>query len=276
MNTEKARQLQKLAQSFRMQTLEVLHEIQTGHPGGSLSAAEILTVLYFDKMHIDPARPDMPDRDRLILSKGHAAPMLYTVLANRGYFPAEELHSLRQAGSCLQGHPCLGKTPGVDLSSGPLGLGLGAGLGMALAARMDHTGVTVYVVLGDGELQEGAVWESAMAAAKYRPGNLIAVVDNNGVQLDGTNDEIMPLGDLTAKFSAFGWRVIPCDGHDAASLSDALDAAGSTGGAPALVLAKTVKGKGVRFMEGKSMWHGRPIGDTEYAAAMAELGGTGV
>jgi transketolase len=272
LSRQRKNELEALCLRLRQELIRVLHGIQTGHPGGSLSMTEILVMLYFEKLRIDPARPGDPDRDRFILSKGHGAPMLYAVLAERGFFPREDLKSLRQIGSHLQGHPCARKTPGIELSTGPLGLGLSAGLGMALAARLDGRDHRTYVLMGDGELQEGIVWEGAMSAAKFAADTLRVIVDYNGVQLDGTLDEIMPLGDLSAKWRAFGWQVIEVDGHDLTQLSEALDQAATVEGRPTVILAKTVKGKGVSFMEGKSAWHGKPIGDDDYVRAMKELG----
>lgn len=273
MTEERKQELQNICLGFRNELMDLLHSIQTGHPGGSLSCTEILTTLYFEKMNIDPKNPGKAGQDHFILSKGHAAPMLYMVLAKLGYFPEEELKTLRQINSRLQGHPCVHKTPGVELSTGPLGLGLGAGLGMCLSERLKGSDAYTYVVLGDGEIEEGAVWEAAMAASKFKADHLIAILDNNGVQLDGTVDEIMPLGDIRAKWEAFGWEVIPCDGHDVEAISEAVDAAKKVSGKPVLIQAKTVKGKGVSFMEGKNTWHGKAIGDEEYKKAKAELGG---
>lgn len=273
---KRKQELEALTKNFRIQLIELLHAIQTGHPGGSLSAVEIITTLYFEKMNIDPANPGMEGHDHFILSKGHAAPILYIALAHRGFFPVEELPSLRQIDSRLQGHPCAHKTPGVEVSSGPLGLGLGAALGIALGERLKGSDAMTYVLLGDGELQEGIVWETAMSAVKFRADHLVAIVDKNGVQLDGTVDEIMPLGDLAAKFRAFGWDVLTCDGHDISSVADALDAAKIGKGAPTVILAETVKGKGVSFMEGKNTWHGRPINDEEYTVAIRELRGEAI
>ncbi len=268
---QRRQELDKLCLQFRRDVIEVLHERQTGHPGGSLSVCEILTALYFYAAKIDAARPDQPDRDRIVLSKGHAAPMLYRILAQKGFFGQEEMHSLRELNSRLQGHPCSHSTPGVDMTSGPLGIGLSAALGMALGLKQDAPGARVFVVLGDGELNEGTVWEACMAAAKFGADNLTAIVDWNGVQLDGTTDQIMPMGDLAAKFSTFGWRCINCDGHDLSALCDALDQSAQVKDAPAVILAHTVKGKGVSFMEGKNAWHGKPIGDREFEQAMREL-----
>lgn len=270
---ERKEELETLTLKFRNDLMDLLHSIQTGHPGGSMSAAEIVTTLYFEKMNHDPKNPKMEGRDRFIMSKGHACPILYLNMAETGYFPKEDLKSLRQAGSHLQGHPCAHKTPGVELSTGPLGLGLGAGLGMALSEKMKKSDATIYVLLGDGEIQEGGIWEACMAASKFKADNLIAILDNNGVQLDGTLEDIMPMGDLNAKFTSFGWTVIHCDGHDVESFGKAVDEAKAVKGKPAVIIADTVKGKGVSFMEGKNIWHGKPISDEEYRAAKLELGG---
>ena len=264
-------ELERLCKGFRLQLMTLLHGIQTGHPGGSLSSAEIMTTLYFEKLNVDAKNPKDTNRDRFVLGKGHAAPMLYMILAEKGFFPKDELGTLRQLDSKLQGHPCALKTCGVELSTGPLGLGLPAALGMALGARLDNLDYTTVVLMGDGELQEGIVWEAAMSAAKFKVDNLIAIVDNNGVQLDGTCEEIMPMGDIGAKWRAFGWHVIAIDGHDVGQISEAVDAAKQVRGQPTVILAKTIKGKGVSFMEGKSTWHGKPISKDEYANAMSEL-----
>ncbi len=273
MTEEKVLELKKLTLRFRNDLIDILHHIQTGHPGGSLSAAEIVTTLYFDKLNIDPKNPKSEGRDRFIMSKGHACPILYINMAEKGYFPKEDLMTLRQVDSHLQGHPCAHKTPGVELSAGPLGLGLGAGLGMALGERMKKSDAYTYVLLGDGEVQEGGVWEAAMAASKYKANNLIAILDHNGVQLDGTLEEIMTIGDIGAKFEAFGWNVLYCDGHDIPSISNAVDEAKTSTEKPSVIIAKTVKGKGISFMEGKSAWHGKAIGVEEYKQAKIELGG---
>lgn len=272
--TETRRQeIETLCARMRQELMDVLYAVQTGHPGGSLSCCEILAALYFHTMNIDPSDPQRQDRDRLILSKGHAAPMLYLCLAHKGFFPIGQMKTLRQINSSLQGHPCAHKTPGVDLSTGPLGLGLSAGVGMALAARVNAQSYRVFVILGDGEMQEGAVWEAAMTANKYKAENLIAIVDHNKVQLDGTNEEIMPMGNIAEKFSSFGWRVFPADGHDVASLTEALDSAVAYKDGPSVIIAETVKGKGVSFMEGKHIWHGRPLTVEDYEKAKAELKG---
>ena len=273
MTDERKQELESLCLRFRNELIDLLHEIQTGHPGGSLSCLEILTTLYTEKMNHNPKNPKMEGRDRLILSKGHAAPILYMNLAEQGYFKKEELKTLRQINSNLQGHPCMHKTAGVELSTGPLGLGIGAGLGMCLGERLKGNDSYIYVILGDGEIQEGSIWESVMAASKFNADHLIAILDNNGVQLDGTLEAIMPMGDIKAKWEAFGWNVIPCDGHDVSSISDAVDKAKENKGKPTLILAKTVKGKGISFMEGKNTWHGKAISDEDYKNAKAELGG---
>ena len=269
--SEKHIELENLCRTFRSDVIRVLHERQTGHPGGSLSVCEILTALYFYAANIEADNADDPNRDRVVLSKGHAAPMLYRILAEKGFFDPEEMHSLRTLDSRLQGHPCSHSTPGVDMTSGPLGIGLSAALGMALGLRCDGSGARVYAVLGDGELNEGTIWEACMSAAKFGADHLTAIVDWNGVQLDGTTEQVMPLGDLCAKFSAFGWRCIECDGHDITSLCSALDESRLSKGVPCVILARTVKGKGVSFMEGKNTWHGKPIGEEEFKQAIQEL-----
>lgn len=269
---EKAR-LEKLCRQFRIDLIETLHQRQTGHPGGSLSVLEILTTLYFTQMDVDPQNPLKPDRDRLVLGKGHAAPALYRVLAEKGFFPVEEMATLRCLNSRLQGHPNPLDTPGVDITSGPLGLGLSAALGMALALKLDHSDRRVYCVLGDGEINEGTVWEGLMAAVKFRADNLCAVLDWNGVQLDGVTEDIMPMHNIPERFASFGWHVIQCDGHDVEALYEAFETAKTVRGVPTVILAHTVKGKGVSFMEGKNAWHGKAIDDKSYEQAMKELGG---
>lgn len=271
LSKEREAQLRELCRVFRVDVLTAIHAAQSGHPGGSLSVCEILTLLYQERMNIDPARRDDPDRDRLVLSKGHAAPMLYRNLIEKGFLPADGMASLRKINSELQGHPST-HTPGVEMPAGPLGLGLAAAQGMALGLKLNGSKARVYAVLGDGEQNEGAVWEAAMSAPKFALDNLCAVVDYNKVQLDGTTDEVMPLGDLPAKWRAFGWNVIECDGHDLMALDAAFDKAEQTKGVPTVVIANTVKGKGVSFMEGKSAWHGKAIDDESFAKAMQELG----
>ena len=269
---ERAAELTELCRVFRIDVLTAIHAVQSGHPGGSLSVCEILTLLYQERMNVSPDRADDPDRDRLILSKGHAAPMLYRNLVEKGFLPKDSMSTLRQTDSLLQGHPST-HTPGVEMPAGPLGLGLAAAQGMSLGLRMNGSPARVYAILGDGEQDEGAVWEAAMSAPKFKLSNLTAVVDYNKVQLDGPVAEVMPLGDLPAKWRAFGWNVIECDGHSIEALSDAFDAAESYGEGPSVIIAHTVKGKGVSFMEGQAGWHGKAIDDESFAKAMAELGG---
>lgn len=269
---EKAR-LDKLCNQFRIDLIETLHQRQTGHPGGSLSVCEILTTLYFEEMNVDPADPQMADRDRLVLCKGHAAPMLYRVLAEKGFFPVDEMKTLRCLDSRLQGHPCPLETPGVDAATGPLGIGLSAALGMSMALKLNNSPARVYAILGDGEIEEGTVWEALMAAVKYKADNLCAVLDWNGVQLDGTTADIMPMANIPDRFKSFFWHVIECDGHDVDALYAAFEEAKTVKGQPTIVLAHTVKGKGVSFMEGKNGWHGKAIDDESYEKAMIELGG---
>ena len=273
MTKEKKQELDALCLKFRRGLIEQLHAIQTGHPGGSLSVCEILTTLYFDEANISPENWNDRSRDKIILCKGHAAPMLYLELAEKGFFPMEEFKTLRQINSRLQGHPCSKETPGVEVSTGPLGLGYPVALGMALSDKADGIDAYTYAVLGDGEINEGVVWEAAMNASKFKADNLITILDWNGVQLDGTTEQVMSMGDVELKWKAFGYYTIVCDGHDVAALSAAIAAAKSVKGVPSIILAKTVKGKGVSFMEGKNTWHGAPIGDEQYEIAMKELGG---
>lgn len=268
--------LEKTVQQIRRDIVNMVHAAGSGHPGGSLSAAEFVTALYFGVLeNIDPQNPQKPDRDRFVLSKGHCCPVLYAALCRRGYFGEEHLTKLRKYGSILQGHPDMNKTPGLDISSGSLGNGLAAGLGMALAARVDHLSYRVYVLMGDGEQQEGLVWEAAMAAAHHKVKNLIAIVDCNNLQINGTIDEIMNIEPLADKWRAFGWNVLEnIDGNDMASVLTALDTAKAMGG-PTVILAKTVKGKGVSYMENVAVWHGKAPSDEETAQALAELSGGG-
>jgi len=262
-----------LCKKFRIELIKCLHTVGSGHPGGSLSATEIITTLYFHELNVNPKNPNDPDRDRFILSKGHAAPMLYLNLAEKGYFDKSELSNLRQMNHMLQGHPCAKTTPGIDLSTGPLGLGISAAVGMAIADKLDKKGYNVYVLIGDGETQEGIVWEAAMAASKYKLDNLIVILDHNKVQLDGTIDEIMPLGDINAKWESFGWKVIETNGHNIRDIASALEEAKRAKGRPTIIIAETVKGKGISFMEGKNIWHGKPIDDEHFNLAMKELSG---
>lgn len=273
LTSEQEGKLVNLCKKFRKELIECLHVIGSGHPGGSLSATEIITTLYFHELKVNPKNPNDPDRDRFILSKGHAAPMLYLNLAEKGYFDMRELCNLRQLNYMLQGHPCAKTTPGVDLSTGPLGLGLSAAVGMALAGKLDKKKYNVYVLIGDGETQEGIIWEAAMAASKYKLDNLIAILDHNKVQLDGTIDEIMPLGNINAKWESFGWKVIETNGHNIRDISSALEEAKRVKVKPTIIVAETVKGKGISFMEGKNIWHGKPIDDEHFNIAMKELSG---
>jgi transketolase len=269
----KAEELQYLAQQFRIAVLDILHERGTGHWGGASSAAELLAALYFDVLRVRPDEPQWPERDRLVVSKGHASCMLYTVLAHRGFLPAEELPTFRQLGSRLQGHPCMRRTPGVDMSTGSLGHGLSIALGMALAARMSGKEWWTYALLGDGDLNEGQTWEAIMAAAKFRPERLVALVDYNKVQLDGPSDQIMPMDPLPDKFRAFRWNVAPVvyNGHDMLEVFDSFDWIRSQRQWPVAVIYATHKGRGVSFMEDNAYWHGAPIDDASYAKARAEL-----
>lgn len=274
LDAKRISELEEKCLEFRKDVITILHDRQTGHAGGSLSACEILTVLYLQCANISANNANDPSRDRIILSKGHAAPMLYRCLAEKYFFPKEELRTLRQPGSRLQGHPCSKKTPGVELSTGPLGLGLSAGVGIACANQLSGIDSKIYVVLGDGELNEGSVWEAAMSAAKYQTKDLIAIVDWNKVQLDGTTEKIMPMPNMEERWRSFGWEVIRCDGHSISSLFDAIESAkNSTDRSPKVILADTIKGKGVSFMEGTNKFHGKAISDEEYALAIKELGG---
>ena len=259
------------AKAMRRRIIEMLAASKSGHPGGSLSAVEILTVLYFQEMKIDPNEPANPDRDRFVLSKGHAAPALYAALAERGFFPREDLLGLRKLGSHLQGHPDMRKTPGVDMSTGSLGQGLSASVGMALAGRLDQKNYRVFTLIGDGECQEGIVWEAAMAASHFKLENLTAFLDSNGLQIDGPCQEVMGVEPLDQKWRAFGWHVIVVDGHDLSQISDAIAAAKLVKGQPTMIIAKTVKGKGVSFMENQAGWHGNAPNAEQAAQALAEL-----
>lgn len=258
---------------LRRTVVEMIYCAQSGHPGGSLSAADIVAALMFHKLRIDPANPGWPERDRFILSKGHAAPLLYAALAMRGFFPVEELKTLRQLDSRLQGHPDRLKTPGVEMTAGALGHGLAIGVGLAMTARMDCLPYHTYVLLGDGELQAGVVWEGALFAAKYHLDNLTAIVDLNGVQLDGFVREIMPLEPIADKWRSFGWYVIQLHGHNMRQILDALDEADDIHGKPTVLIAHTTKGKGVSFMENQCAWHGRAPSAEQCEQAICELGG---
>jgi transketolase len=269
----KAARLQHLAQRCRVTVLDILHDKGTGHWGGAASAAELLVSLYFDAMNVRPEQPRWRHRDRLVVSKGHASCMLYTVLAHRGFFPIEELSTFRSLDSRLQGHPCMLTTPGVDMSTGSLGHGASVGLGMALSARVLHQDWWTYVIVGDGDLNEGQTWEAIMAAAKFKPPRLVLLVDYNKVQLDGPSDEIMPMDPLPDKLRAFRWNVAPSiyDGNSVASIFQSFDWIRSRQDWPAAVIYRTHKGRGVSFMEDSAHWHGAPVDDESYARGRAEL-----
>lgn len=264
-------ELQKTANEVRKGIIAAVHGAKAGHPGGSLSAADIFTYLYFEEMNIDPKEPKKADRDRFVLSKGHTAPGLYSVLANRGYFPVKDLPTLRHLGSYLQGHPCMQETPGVDMSSGSLGQGISAAVGMALAGKMDNKDYRVYTLLGDGELEEGQVWEASMFAGHRKLDNLVVIVDNNGLQIDGKVDDVCSPYPIDKKFEAFNFHVINIDGNDFDQLDAAFKEARNTKGMPTAIICKTLKGKGVSYMEGSIGWHGKAPNDEEYEIAMADL-----
>ncbi|MBW4827703.1 MAG: transketolase [Clostridiaceae bacterium] len=262
-----------IANKLRIDIIKMLEESKSGHPGGSLSACEILTALYFKEMNIDPANPHWEDRDRFVLSKGHGAPVLYAALAEKGYFPKEELNNLRKIDSMLQGHPDMKGTPGVDMTTGSLGQGLAAANGMALAGKLDNKDYKVYALIGDGEAQEGIIWEAAMFAAHYKLDNLIVFLDHNGLQIDGKNEDIMNIEPVDEKFKAFGWHVISIDGHAFEEIFNAIDEAKKVEGKPTIIIAKTIKGKGVSYMEDQVGWHGKAPSKEEAEKAMEELGG---
>ncbi|HFL3258128.1 TPA: transketolase [Clostridioides difficile] len=265
--------LNEIARIIRRDIVSMIHRAKSGHPGGSLSVVEILTALYFDEMNVDSSNPKMEDRDRFVLSKGHAAPALYATLSEKGYFDKEELNGLRKIGRMLQGHPDMKGTPGVEISTGSLGQGFSVACGMAMASKLDNAPWNVYTLLGDGEVQEGIVWEAAMSAAHYKLDNLIAFLDNNGLQIDGDIESVMSLGSIVDKFKAFGWNVIEIDGHDFDQIFAALDIAKSTVKKPTMIVAKTIKGKGISFMENQAGWHGTAPSDEELEKALLELGG---
>mgnify|MGYP000332290077 CR=1 FL=1 len=263
-------ELQKRANDVRKGIVTAVHSAKAGHPGGSLSAADIFTFLYFEEMNIDPKNPDMEERDRFVLSKGHTAPGLYSALAYRGYFPVEDLPTLRHLGSYLQGHPCI-HIPGVDMSSGSLGQGISAAVGMALGAKMDKRDFRVYTLLGDGEIEEGQVWEASMLAGSRKLDNLVVIVDNNNLQIDGTIEEVNSPYPIDKKFEAFNFHVITINGNDMDEIAAALKEARETKGMPTAIIAKTTKGKGVSFMENAVGWHGKAPNDEEYKIAMEDL-----
>jgi len=264
-------ELKKQANEIRKSIVTAVHSAKSGHPGGSLSAADIYTYLYFAEMNVDPKNPQDPDRDRFVLSKGHTAPGLYAALAHKGYFPVEELNNLRKVGCYLQGHPDMKHIPGVDMSSGSLGQGISAAVGMAIAGKLDEKDFRVYTLLGDGEIQEGQVWEAAMLAAHRKLDNLVVIVDNNGLQIDGDIAKVNSPYPIDKKFEAFNFHVINVDGHDFDALAAAFAEAKATKGQPTAIIAKTVKGKDVSFMENQASWHGSAPNDEQYAIAMADL-----
>ncbi len=271
MTESRIKELQKIAYKIRRDAIDAVYSAASGHPGGSLSIAEILAYLYFEEMNIDPKNPQKPDRDRFVLSKGHAAPGLYAALAERGYFPVEELKTLRQIDSVLQGHPDMKHIPGVDMSTGSLGLGISAACGMALAAKQMKQDWRVWTIVGDGESEEGQVWEAAMFAAHYKLDNLCAIIDWNGLQIDGAVKDVMNPTPLDEKFKAFGWHVIMIDAHDLAAIDAAVKEAKATKGQPTAIIAKSVKGKGVSYMENAVNWHGAAPKQEQYEIAVKEL-----
>ena len=264
------KELKRKALQIRKWVIESIYRAGSGHPGGSLSIADILACLYFHEMRHDPKNPKWPDRDRLVLSKGHAAPALYAALALAGYFPVEELKNLRKIGHFLQGHPCMKKVPGVDMSTGSLGQGLSVAVGMALAGKLDKRDYRVFVILGDGEVQEGQIWEAANAASHYKLDNLIAILDRNKLQIDGPTEEIMHTEPLAMRWKAFGWDVIEIDGHDIEEILDTFHEI-KLNEKPTIIIAHTIKGKGVSFMEGTLSFHGKPPSYEQYIRAMSEL-----
>lgn len=271
MDLDLKRQLQINACKVRMGVIEGTFSAQSGHPGGSLSITDILTYLYFVEMNVNPKEPQWEDRDRFVLSKGHTAPALYGVLALRGFFPFEEIKTLRKSNSMLQGHPSMRMTPGVDMSTGSLGQGISAAVGMALGAKLSKKDYRVYAALGDGEIQEGQVWEATMFAAAKKLDNLVAIIDNNNLQIDGTLEEVNSPYPIPEKFESFGWNVINIDGHNFDDIAFAFNKAKENKGKPTAIICKSVKGKGVSFMENNASWHGRATNEDEYNKAMSEL-----
>ena len=263
--------LEEIAKRVRLGIIEGVYNAKSGHPGGSLSVTDILTVLYFNQMNIDPKDPKSDSRDRLVLSKGHVAPALYSVLVEKGYFAKEELKKLRKVNGILQGHPDIKNIPGVDMSTGSLGQGLSVANGMAIASKLNHQGVRVYCICGDGELQEGQIWEAAMTSSHYKLDNLCVIVDNNNLQIDGKVDEVMSIYPIDEKFRSFGFEVFNIDGHDMNQIISALNKAKTVKGKPTAIIAKTVKGKGVSFMENQASWHGKAPKEEEYNIAINEL-----
>lgn len=271
MEQKRISELSEIARNVRIGIIDAVHSASSGHPGGSLSSADILTYLYFEELNIDPEDPKAPDRDRFVLSKGHITPGLYSVLAHRGYFPVELLKTFRKSDSILQGHPDTKKIPGVDMSTGSLGQGVSVACGMALAAKLDSSSRRVYALMGDGEAEEGQVWESAMFASHYKLDNLCYILDWNGLQIDGPIDDVIGPTPFDTKFAAFGWNVIFADAHDFNSLESAFAAAKACSGKPSVIIAKSIKGRGVSFMENQVSWHGAAPNDEQYAQAMKDL-----
>lgn len=272
-NTAKIKDLEKKSQYIRQQIIQMLLEANSGHPGGSLSAVELIVTLYFAHLRHNPQDPQWPDRDRVVFSKGHAAPLWYAVLADCGYFPKEELLTLRKFGTILQGHPDSLRTPGVDISSGSLGQAFSAACGMAAAGKLDKKGYRVYTLLGDGEIQEGQIWEAAMSASHYHLDNLCAILDYNGFQIDGSIKEVMSLEPIPAKWQAFGWQTIEIDGHNISQILTAYQKAETVNNKPTIIIARTVKGKGVSFMEHTAAWHGKAPNKEQAAQALKEITG---
>ena len=266
-------ELRKMAVNIRKGIIEEVYSGQSGHPGGSLSIADILTVLYFNQLNIDEKNPKWEDRDRFVLSKGHCSPALYSCLANRGFFPLEDLKTFRNIKSYLQGHPDMKKIPGVDMTTGSLGQGLSAAVGMAIAGKMDNKNYRVYCVLGDGEIEEGQIWEAAMASSKYKLDNLCVFIDNNNLQIDGKIEDVINPYPIDEKFKSFGFKVITINGNDISEIEEALKIAKVTKGKPTAIIAKTTKGKGISFMENNASWHGKAPNEEEYKQAIKELGG---
>ena len=264
---------EEIARRVRIDIIKATYNAGSGHPGGSLSCADIVTALYFGEMNIDPEHPDMKGRDRFVLSKGHAVPAQYAVLAERGYFPVSDIMTLRKLGSPFQGHGNMQRVKGIEMSTGSLGQGFSASVGMAIADRLDDNGARVYTLLGDGEIQEGLVWEAAMAAAHYKLSDLTAIVDWNGLQIDGRNEDVMTVAPIKEKFESFGWHALSIDGHDFGQIFDALDEARKETAKPTVIVAKTIKGKGVSFMEDQAGWHGKAPNEEEAKQAVKDLGG---
>lgn len=271
--SNKIQELKSMSKVIRKDIVTMLTESASGHPGGSLSIADIVTILYFDEMNIDPKNPKDQNRDRFVLSKGHAAPVLYSALARRGYFDPAELTTLRKFGSNLQGHPNMNDLPGIDMSTGSLGQGISAAVGMALAGKLDNKDYRVFTILGDGELEEGQVWEAAMSAAHYKLDNLTAFIDFNGLQIDGDITKVMNPSPIDKKFEAFGWNVLVIDGHDIGEILNAIEKAKNCKGKPTVVICNTIKGKGVSFMENQASWHGTAPNKEQCKQALAEIGG---